>query len=514
MKRLIALGAAALAVASILFAQAPAQTIVRTPTGDKPVTVLQQSGQTYVAADDVMAALGGTATADNQGFRVSLAGKEAAFGPDSRFAVVRDDLIEMPVPPLTIDGRPFVPWQFFSGFLRITSQMEASWDAAGRVLSIRPIQRDTIGATVSVIDVGEISKVVVQLSATAEYSLRREGDVYIISFRNPLRVPFTEQAYDNAHVASVSFVEREMRIVLRGHDIVGDSYHLDAPFRVIVDLRKGVAPVTAPGALRPGAGPGHQPGVRTIVLDPGHGGKEVGAIGANGLQEKDATLAITRKLADRLQRDLGVRVILTRNDDALISLEQRTMLANQHQADLFLSIHMNAALVKDARGAETYFLSLEASDELARRAAERENASNGSTPTSTADSDLRLILWDLAQQEYLKESSRLAELVQDEMNTMSGIQNRGVKQAPFKVLLGATMPAALVEVGFISNAEEEKKLNDEAFQNQVAETLSRAIGRFKNEYEARIGVAAPAAAAPAAPTTTAAPPGTDRKQGL
>ncbi|MHB9000029.1 MAG: stalk domain-containing protein, partial [Thermoanaerobaculia bacterium] len=130
MKRLTAVGVAMIAVASILMAQVPAQTILRTPAGDRPLTVLQQGGQTYVAADEVVTALGGTTITDNQGFRVTVAGKEAAFGPDSRFAVVRDDLIEMPVPPLSIDGRPFVPWQFFSGYLRITSEMDAAWDPA------------------------------------------------------------------------------------------------------------------------------------------------------------------------------------------------------------------------------------------------------------------------------------------------------------------------------------------------------------------------------------------------
>lgn len=505
------------AVASILVAQVPAQTILRTPAGDRPLTVLQQGGHTYVAADEVVTALGGTTITDNQGFRVTVAGKEAAFGPDSRFAVVRDDLIEMPVPPLSIDGRPFVPWQFFSGYLRITSEMDAAWDSAGRVLQIRPIQRDLLTAGVSVIDVGEITKIVVQLSAPAEYSLRRDGDTYIISFRNPLRVPYVEQAYDSAWVARIGFVERDMRIALRASDVVADAYRLDDPFRVVIDVRQGVAPVTEPGALRPARGLRDLPGVRTIVLDPGHGGKEVGAVAANGLQEKEATLAICKKLAARLERDLGVRVLLTRDMDALIPLEQRTMLANQFKADVFLSIHMNAALVADARGAETYFLSLEASDELARRAAERENESNGNSATTTAESDLRLILWDLAQQEYLKESSRLAELVQSEMNTMSGIQNRGVKQAPFKVLLGATMPAALVEVGFISNPAEAAKLSDDAFQEEVAATLARAVGRFKSEYDARVGVGSPpkpAAVTPPPPPAAAQPAQAAQEQGV
>ncbi|MGZ5474192.1 MAG: N-acetylmuramoyl-L-alanine amidase family protein, partial [Thermoanaerobaculia bacterium] len=155
---------------------------------------------------------------------------------------------------------------------------------------------------------------------------------------------------------------------------------------------------------------------------------------------------------------------------------------------------------------ETYFLSLEASDELARKAAETENAS----AAADASSDLKLILWDLAQQAYIDESSLFASAIQEEMNAATGVANRGVKQAPFKVLIGATMPAALVEVGFITNAEEEAKLQSEEFQNLMVEALTRAVQRYKTNYETRIGVIQPAAPAPAPAATTVppAPPAT------
>jgi N-acetylmuramoyl-L-alanine amidase len=241
--------------------------------------------------------------------------------------------------------------------------------------------------------------------------------------------------------------------------------------------------------------PRETPGIRTIVIDPGHGGREVGAVGPNGLMEKDINLAVSRKLASVLSSRLGARVVLTREDDSVVSLDQRTAIANQYGADLFLSVHMNGAVVQGAKGSETYFLSLEASDELARKAAETENASSLSGGSS---SDLNLILWDLAQQAYLDESSRLAQTIQESMNAATGVANRGVKQAPFKVLVGATMPAALVEVGFITNPEEESKLQSDAFQNLMVEALASAIGRYKTDFETRIGVIRPAPDAPAA----------------
>ncbi|MFL6245330.1 MAG: N-acetylmuramoyl-L-alanine amidase [Thermoanaerobaculia bacterium] len=512
MKRLFSLGAVAVLTAALIVAVALAQTsgqaTLRTTTGTHPFTYVEQSGQVYVAAEEVATALGGTLTPDSSGFKVTVGGVTAGFGPDSRYGVVRDDLIEMPVPPISIDGKPFVPWQFFHGFLSKSASQDVSWDAPTRTLNVRPAQRDAVAVQVSVANVQGISKIVIALSAPIEYGIVKEPGAYQVLFRAPIRPPFVDEVYEDPAIARVSFTGNNLRIQLTATDIVGDAYRLENPPRIVLDFRKGAAPV--PGAVQPlqPSAPQEAPGIRTIVIDPGHGGREVGAVGPNGVMEKDITLTIARKLAAALASKVGARVVLTRDDDSVVSLDQRTALANQYKADLFLSVHLNAAVVKDAKGSETYFLSLEASDELARKAAEAENVS-ASTPNPTAD--LNLILWDLAQQAYIEESSRFAQSIQEEMNSATAVANRGVKQAPFKVLVGATMPAALVEVGFISNPEEEAKLQSDEFQTLMVEALTRAVQRYKTDYETRIGLIQPAAPAPAtakappAATTTAAP---------
>ena len=511
MKRLLPLGALLLlAIASIVLAQTSGQATLRTPSGDSPFTYVEQGGQTYVSAEQVTAALGGSITADTHGTKVTIAGNTAAFGPDSRFGVIRDDLIEMPVAPIVIEGKAFVPWQFYQGLLSKVSAMDVSWDAGARVLTVKPQQRDAVSVQVSVANVQDISKIVISLSAPAEYNIVKEPNAYVVRFRAPVRAPFPEQTYEDPYIAKVTFVANDLRIQLTAPDVVGDAYQLDNPPRVVLDLRKATAPV--PGGPVPLQGPRtpqELPGIRTIVIDPGHGGKEVGAVGPGGLMEKDLTLTIARKLANALAAKTGARIVLTREDDSIVSLDQRTAIANQYKADLFLSVHLNAAIVKNAKGSETYFLSLEASDELAKKAAETENAS-----ASNSASDLNLILWDLAHQAYVGESSRFAQAIQEEMNSATSVANRGVKQAPFKVLVGATMPAALVEVGFISNPEEEAKLQTEEFQNLMVEALTRAVQRYKTDYETRIGLIQPAPATPApaagapaqrAPATTPAP---------
>ena len=503
MKRLLPLGALALlTLASIVLAQVSGQGTLRTSTGDHPFTYIEQSGQTYVSAEQVAAALGGTLTPDSNGFKVAIGSNVAAFGPDSRYGVIRDDLIEMPVPAIVVEGKPYVPWQFFQGMLAKTASLDVAWDAAARVLSTRPLTRDAVSVQVSVANVEGISKIVLTLSAQAEYGILKEPDAYVVRFKAPVRAPFPEQAYEDPYIAKVTFTGSDLRIQLTAADVVGDAYQLDDPPRIVLDLRKAAAPT--PGAPLPLPGfrpPADVPGIRTIVIDPGHGGKEVGAVGPGGLLEKDVTLAVARKLAASLASKTGARIVMTREDDSLVSLDQRTAVANQYKADLFLSVHMNSAVVKDAKGSETYYLSLEASDELAKKAAETENAS----AAADSSSDLKMILWDLAQQAYIDESSRFAQAIQEELNAATSVANRGVKQAPFKVLVGATMPAALVEVGFISNAQEETKLQSDAFQSLMVEAITRAVVRYKTDYETRIGIIQPAAPAPASATT---PPAT------
>lgn len=491
-------------LAIVLLAQAPPAATVRTPQGDRQVNVLHQNGQTYFPADDVLAAVNGTVSRDGNGFKATLGQTTAAFGPDSRFGVVREDLIEMPVAPLSVDGKPYVPWQFFQGFLSRANDMEAAWDANARILTLRPVQHNVVGAQLSVANIQGISKVVVTLTAPADYSITKEPGSYTVHFKTAIKPPFGDQAYDDPYVSHATFSGTDLKLQLTANDVAADTYRLDNPFRVVLDLRKAAAPPPTGAVPITPSKPVEQPGIHTIVIDPGHGGVQVGAIGPGGLMEKDATLAVCRKLAAALETKLKTRVVLTRNDDSIVSLDQRTALANQYHADLFVSVHMNAAVIKGAKGSETYFLSLEASDELAKKAAETENATAQPGQPQQAN-DLKLILWDLAQQEYLQESSRLASDIQVEMNRISGVTNRGVKQAPFKVLVGATMPAALVEVAFITNPEEESKIKSEAFQNTVVDALTTAIGRYKLDYETRIGLVQPAAPAP---TTTAPATGT------
>lgn len=217
-----------------------------------------------------------------------------------------------------------------------------------------------------------------------------------------------------------------------------------------------------------------------VVIDPGHGGTEDGAIGPSGSKEKDVVLDVSRRVATLL-RAQGFEVWLAREGDEDVPLENRAAVANTHKADLFVSVHVNASRFNGARGAETYVLAAQATDNAARTTAALENDAAGVTAAAGegGDGDLKLILWDLAQVEYLEASSKLAGAIQAGLNEALGLKDRGVRQAPFKVLVGATCPAVLVELGFISNPDEEKLLGDDAYRQKLAQVLAEAIRRFK-----------------------------------
>ncbi|MEO0088757.1 MAG: N-acetylmuramoyl-L-alanine amidase [candidate division WOR-3 bacterium] len=221
-------------------------------------------------------------------------------------------------------------------------------------------------------------------------------------------------------------------------------------------------------------------GIKLVVIDPGHGGKDPGAIGKMGTKEKDLNLKIARKLKKYLEK-YGLDVILTRNSDIFLSLSERAKIANDNKADLFISIHCNSAPKKNsyASGFEVYFLSEARSDwERAVAQAENEVIKYEITKSDVNDDLLAFILADLAQQEFLKESQELAAAIQDAVCEVLDIENRGVKQAGFYVLKGAFMPAVLIECGFLSNRKEEALLIKDWYQDKLAKGIAEGIKRF------------------------------------
>jgi N-acetylmuramoyl-L-alanine amidase len=214
-----------------------------------------------------------------------------------------------------------------------------------------------------------------------------------------------------------------------------------------------------------------------IVIDPGHGGHDTGTIGPNGLEEKDLVLEVGRRLGKLLETRLGAAVVYTRRDDTFIPLETRTAIANQERADLFISIHANSSRDPDARGVETYYLNFTSSPGALEVAA-RENA-----VSEKSIYELQDLVKKIALKDKIEESREFAGDVQDSLHSglaakSPAIRDRGVKKAPFIVLIGANMPSILAEISFVSNPTDERRLRTSDYRQRIAESLYRGIARY------------------------------------
>jgi N-acetylmuramoyl-L-alanine amidase len=266
------------------------------------------------------------------------------------------------------------------------------------------------------------------------------------------------------------------------------AFLLPEPFRVVLELRGAAAnpPLVATRSKgrQPAAAsvPGPKPdvtGIRKIVLDPGHGGKDPGAIGPGGISEKEVVLSVAKKLAAKLTKEMGSEVVLTRADDRFIPLEDRTAIANAQDADLFISLHMNASPNGESRGVETYYLD-NTTDEASIRLAARENATSRKNV-----SDLQFILSDMTQNMKLDDSVALAHRLQGALvatagNHLRDIRDLGVKKALFYVLVGARMPSVLVEMFFITNRDEAQAMSQGRFQDSVVDSLYNGIQQYNH----------------------------------
>jgi N-acetylmuramoyl-L-alanine amidase len=254
---------------------------------------------------------------------------------------------------------------------------------------------------------------------------------------------------------------------------------------VLIPLLVSVFLLVAGEGLAAGQAP-----FRLVILDAGHGGKDEGATGVGGILEKEVVLDVARRLEKRLVAE-RLRVVLTREDDAFVPLEVRTSRANDARGDLFISIHANASTVRRAKGVETYFVSLEASDSAARRVADFENeALTGDIPAAPAADPFLALLGDMISTDHMVESNNFAKLAQETLANVEATSSRGVKQAPFVVLMGVQMPAVLVEIGFLSNGDDAGALGTSAYRDRIVDALASAIVEFGKRYDARRGLAA------------------------
>jgi len=268
----------------------------------------------------------------------------------------------------------------------------------------------------------------------------------------------------------------KLRSEIGGHEL----YQTTEPSEIVVTLRAPVETSSRIRAIR------DQWFLDTIVLDAGHGGKDGGTQGRMGTKEKDITLDITKRLGSLIEKNSRIKVIYTREEDVFIPLKKRTQMANEKKGKLFISIHANANPNKKVKGFETYLLRPGKNEDAIAVASRENSVINFEENQSQFYENLKgtnLIVATMAQTMYMKESEDLAALIQNEIGKKVNSKDRGVKQAGFYVLVGASMPNVLIETGFLSNRQEEKLLRKKSYRQKIAEGIFKAIILFKQSKE-------------------------------
>ncbi|HZI64566.1 MAG TPA: N-acetylmuramoyl-L-alanine amidase [Thermoanaerobaculia bacterium] len=474
----------------------PSGSAVLVVAGSAPAAIGMSSGPAgpLFALQPIAERLGAAVAAGSLGQSVTLRIGETqiVLGAGSAAATVGQEIVRLTQAPVAVAGELRVPLDLLERTFGDLAGHGFEWRPGEQQLVVSRRTAQELPVQVELVHLQGVTTVVLQFPERPTYRVvQQEGMVEVQIAGDQLRAPVLRpEIAQDPLVAGIEVLPQRVRIALRP-GTAAESYTLRDPFRLVFDIHTESRAAAPPVIARP---PTPRPGIHTIVLDPGHGGGETGAVSASGTQEKALTLMLAEAVKSRLENRLPVRVVLTRSEDAQLPLSTRSAIANQFKADLFVSIHLNSSPGAGAGGAETYFLSAQASDARAASAAAAENRNGGADEDGDALYGLQLLLWDLAQSRYLGESQRLANLIQQELNVELGLRDRGVKQAPFRVLMGAAMPAVLVELGFLSNPEEEKKLLQPAYRSQLAEALTRAITRYKAQAEG--GEAKAAAATP------------------
>ena len=363
---------------------------------------------------------------------------------------------------------------------------------------------------------GPQSRLRLMITPATNYDIQQEIGQLAISFQaDALDLVLPDIAPDTL-VSSLRGVETRPALAVDLGNAFGAYTSRSEPaigggVELIIDLRSApatstrVVPPPVPGVPTP-ADAAPNPGlpalsdlgplrsIRAIAIDPGHGGDDTGTRGPDGTLEKDVTLAVARRLRNLIESQLGLRVVLTRTADTTVALDERAAIANNNRADLFISLHTNASVRESATGAEVFYLSLAEYGEKAREAS---GFVGQPLPMVGGGSRvLDMVPWDLAQLRHVDESARWAETVTDELEIRIPMSPRGLQQAPFRVLVGANMPAVLVEMGFLSNPDQEARLNSTTFQTAIVNGLLRSIVRYRDEVERGVSPTGPAAFAP------------------
>jgi N-acetylmuramoyl-L-alanine amidase len=480
-------------LAAALSSQTPAAPALSllSKDGRRALPIVLVADQEFVALDDLAPAFQLTVREESLGaVTVSYKGKTIVLTPDQALASVAGRLVSLPAPPSRSGRRWLVPVEFISRALSLIYDARLDLRKVSRLLVIGDLRVPRITARYD--PFGGSGRLTIDATPRATATVTQEAEHLTLKFdadaldvaNPPLPSPGSPGLILGLRVVDATTMAVDLGPRFAGFRAT--SQPVDTIMRLVIDLAAAqtdapaaapatpVSPPTAPPDLPPSFGQAVS-AFRTIAIDPGHGGDDEGVRSAEGLKEKDLTLAIARRVRGVIEARLGLRVLLTRDDDRSVAVDERASVANNNKADLFVSLHANGSMRKTASGAAIYVAAFD------REAAQASAGGGERVPTFGGGSrEIELVPWNLAQTRHLDQSSAFAALLQQALHEHVPMSARPLERAPLRVLESANMPAILVELGYLTNVEQAKMLGSDTFQNGVAQALFDAIVKFRD----------------------------------
>lgn len=476
-----------------------------TRDGRRPVSTTLLNGQEFVGLDDLAALFQLTVREDALagGVAVSYKGRTIVVSADQPMASVNGRVVTMPAPLVRAGRRLLVPVDFIQRALAPIYDSPIDFRRAARMLVVGTLRVARV--VIRVDAAGPPTRASVEVTPALLVSsgfdagrvlVRVEADVLDVAPPPPgaglidqiaagnqtTTIAFALNPRAGTPRISTTTTTESTRVSIEVPLAQPQDTSAAPPQPVIPPVFPTPPVATTPAdALPPLAGP-RTARLQTMVIDAGHGGDDAGVRGPKGTLEKQVALDVARRLKTLVETRLGVRVVMTREDDRAVSPDERDAIANNSKADLFVSLHLNGAPAPGVRGAEVYYLRLDRAGEEARRTTAASEFVLPAVGGGTRPIDV--IPWDLAQAAHVDDSSRFASMLEEELEKHAPMGPRPLQQSPMRVLSGANMPAALVELAYLTNAEQEQRVQSAEFQGGVAQAVFDAVVRFRGYLEA------------------------------
>jgi N-acetylmuramoyl-L-alanine amidase len=491
----VTLALACLLVASLAGQPGGASLTLLSREARRSVPVSLVGDQEFVALDDLASTFQLTVREEGASVTVSYRGRTIAMSPKEPLASVSGRLISLPAPLTRTNNRWMVPVEFIRTLAMIyDSRLDLR--RPSRLVVIGDLRVPRVTAVVD--NSANTTRFTFDINPAAQSAISQETGRLVIRFEADALDVSLPPGASQGLVQTVRVVEPSSIAIDLGPRYASFRATTQAngnAARLVLDVL--AAPVETSNPAAPGPAPAPAPSeppaspelpvfgqgstFRTVAIDPGHGGDDVGAR-SEGAVEKDLTLAVARRVKAAIEARLGIRVLLTREDDRGVPLNERIALANNNKADVFISLHANASILPTASGATVYVAGFE----------DQHQAQTTLNPERLpvfggGSRDIELVLWDFAQIRHIEQSAELSRILEASLRERGAIEVRPIERAPFRVLESANMPAVLVEMGFLTNPAQAKVLSSATFQTAFAQSVLDAVIRFRGHLAATAG---------------------------